>query len=512
MILLFLCYMKHMKYLDRRLFKKKIFFLFIFLFILSIPLSAQITIRHQVATPKPPDSLDLAYYSKKKWFQAGATAFGLNMGVWAFDRYIQRGHFAYINIHTMKENFRKGFIWDNDYMGTNFFLHPYHGNLYFNAGRANGLNYWESGAVALGGSAMWELFMECEYPSTNDIIATPIGGMALGEVLYRTSDLILDDRRTGTSRFGHELAAFVISPMRGLTRIINGDAWRKRPTSGKQFGVPDVSVDISMGVRALELKEPIIDKGLGFATNINIEYGDRFEAETNKPFDYFTFKANLNGQGSQPILSQLNIMGRLYSAEIVDNSKDFLSFGVYQHFDYYDSDTISDVSSRVPYKFCTPASVGLGLIHKSKRFKNIDFSSYAHFTGIILGASLSDHYVVSDRNYNLASGFSWKLGGSIAYKDIISVAANYEGYRMFTWKGYPQDIDWDNIEIKTLDAQGDHSQAILHAISLRVDLKLKKDLYLTGIGYNYTRDTNYKYFDDVFSKTSEGRLMLTYKF
>lgn len=29
---------------------------------------------------------------------------------------------------------------------------------------------------------MWELFMECEYPSTNDIIATPIGGAALGEV------------------------------------------------------------------------------------------------------------------------------------------------------------------------------------------------------------------------------------------------------------------------------------------------------------------------------------------
>ncbi len=159
-----------------------------------------------------------------------------------------KSHYATSMGGTIRANFRKGFIWDNDNMAVNMFLHPYHGNLYFNSGgRANGLNYWESGLVALGGSAMWELFMESEYPSTNDIIATPIGGMALGEVLYRTSDLVLDDRRTGWSRFGQELSGFLISPMRGLTRIVNGDAWRKRPTSGKQFGVPDVSVDISMG-------------------------------------------------------------------------------------------------------------------------------------------------------------------------------------------------------------------------------------------------------------------------
>ena len=88
--------------------------------------------------------------------------------------------------------------------------------------------------------------MENEYPSTNDIIATPIGGMALGEVTYRVSDLILDDRKTGWSRFGLEFAGFLVSPMRGLTRIINGDAWKRRSTSGKQFGVPDVSVDVSL--------------------------------------------------------------------------------------------------------------------------------------------------------------------------------------------------------------------------------------------------------------------------
>ncbi|MDU1905675.1 MAG: DUF3943 domain-containing protein [Dysgonomonas sp.] len=492
---------------------KKRGLLILFLILLCSDGYSQMPIRHRTAVPRDPNPIDIEYYSgKRKWVQAGLTTFGLNMGVWAFDRYIQKGHFAYIGFDTMKENFRRGFIWDNDYMGTNFFLHPYHGNLYFNAGRANGLTYWESGGLALGGSAMWELFMECEYPSTNDIIATPIGGMAIGEVFYRVSDLIIDDRRTGNSRFGHEVAAFLISPMRGLTRIINGDAWRRRSTSGKQFGVPDISVEVSMGIRALELKDQILDKGVGFATTVNVEYGDRYEAETNSPYDYFNFKTNINVQGSQPLMSQLSIVGRLYSSELINTSKDFLSLGIYQHFDYFDSDTISDVSSKVPYKFCTPASFGLGLVHKSKRFKDWDFNSYFHFNGILLGASLSDHYVVSDRNYNLAAGFGWKSGLTIAYKDIISASSSYEAYRMFTWKGYPKGIDWDTINEKTLDAQGDHSQAMLHAITLRVDLKLKKQLYLTGIGYNYTRDTNYRYFEDVFSKTSEGRVMLTYKF
>lgn len=103
------------------------------------------------------------------------------MGVWAFDRYAIKGDFAFFDINTMKANLKKGFVWDNDQMGTNLFMHPYHGSLYYNTARSNGYNYWQSGVFALGGSAMWELFMENEYPSANDIIATPVGGMALGE-------------------------------------------------------------------------------------------------------------------------------------------------------------------------------------------------------------------------------------------------------------------------------------------------------------------------------------------
>lgn len=491
---------------------KKNVLIFIFFIVSTVSVYSQIGIRHTTTIPRLPDSVDVAYYSKKKPLLSSSLTFGINMAVWTFDRYIQKGDFAYINGHTIKENFRHGFIWDNDKMGTNMFLHPYHGSLYYNSARANGFNYWASGLHALAGSAMWELFMECEYPSTNDIIATPLGGMALGEMFFRTTDLILDDRITGSARFGREFASFLISPMRGLTRIINGDAWRVRSTSGKQFGVPDVAVELSMGVRILELRDEVFDQGIGFGSEINIEYGDRFEAE-GKPYDYFSFRTTLNVQASQPVLGQLNVIGRLAAMELRDTDKYYLSLGAYQHFDYYDSDTISDVSAKTPYKFCTPASFGIGVVYKNKRFRYWDVDAYGHLNAILLGGSLSDYYRVDERNYNLASGYSTKVGFNFLYKeDKFAISTLYEVYRMYTWKGYPHDIDWGNFNSKTLDAQGDRSKAILHAISLRMDLKLREKIYLTAIVNSYTRDTDYKYYDDVNSQTQEGRLMLTYKF
>lgn len=473
----------------------------------------QIGIRKLTSVPELPDSLDIAYYAQKKGFRTTSMVIGINMGVWAFDRYIREADFAYINMRTIRDNFKHGFVWDNDAMGTNMFMHPYHGSLYYNSARSNGYNYWQSGLFAIGGSAMWELAMENEFPSTNDIIATPIGGMAVGEVLYRASDLILCDNLTGWRRFGREAAAFIVSPMRGLTRILSGDAWRVRNTSGRQFGVPKVYVELSIGTRVLELNDEILDKGIGMATQLNLEYGDKFDAENKKPFDYFSFKVHANVQGGQPVLGQLNIIGRLLAKEIKDDEKRYLSIGLYQHFDYYDSDTISDVSSKTPYKFCTPASFGAGIIYQYKKFKRWDIDMYGHLNGILLGGALSDYYKVDERNYNLASGFSTKVGFDFIYKkDKFAISTTYDVYRMYTWKGYPDDIDWNTVDYKTLDAQGDESKAILHAISLRADLKLRKSLYLTITNTVFSRKTNYKKYDDVTSTTFENRLMLTYKF
>ena len=101
----------------------------------------------------PPDSGRVQPPEKHFWRAAGET-FGMNMAQWAFDRYVLRGFYSYISWETIKQNFRHGFDWDNDHLSTNMFAHPYNGSLYFNAGRSNGYNYWQSELFAIGGSAM----------------------------------------------------------------------------------------------------------------------------------------------------------------------------------------------------------------------------------------------------------------------------------------------------------------------------------------------------------------------
>lgn len=475
--------------------------------------SAQRPIRLQVRKPVLPDSIDLSYYGKKNPWIAGGEVFGLNMGIWAIDRYVQKAEYAYINAHTVRRNFRRGFVWDNDQMGTNMFLHPYHGNLYFNSARSNGFNFWQSGLFALGGSAMWELFMENEYPSLNDIVATPAGGMALGELTYRASDIVLNDNSTGWERFGREAAAFLITPTRGLTRIINGDAWRHRPTTGRQFGIPNVAIEFSAGLRTIELRDRIFDEGAGGVVQVNLEYGDRFEvASTPLPYDYFSFNAELNIQKSQPVLGQLNVVGRLMSKELLDKYSTSMSIGMYQHFDYYDSDTISDVSAKVPYKLGIPASVGAGLMFRDIERGLFALDAYLHANGIGMGAILSDHYNVDCRNYNLASGFSLKGGANVVFKrDFLSLAASYEYYRLFTWDGYPEDIDWATVNPHDLDAQGDRSVASFGVFSARANVKVWRKLYATLHFSHYLRSTHYHYFPSVHSSTYALRLMLSYK-
>ncbi len=451
----------------------------------------------------PPDSADVARLEKKSFWRASAETVGFNVGLWAFDRFALKGHYAYINWNTIKANFKHGFEWDNDHLSTNMFAHPYNGSIFYNAGRSNGFNYWQSELFAIGGSAMWELFMECEYPSTNDIIATPVGGAAIGEVLYRTSDLVLDDRTTGGKRFGRELAAFIISPMRGINRIVTGRAWEKRPTSGRHFSIPPISIAMSLGTRLLVFQDADNLTKAGAAARIDIEYGDRFASKTKAPYDYFSFFMELNAMKTQPLLSRVEIIGRLLSREVIDSKNDWLSVGMYQHFDYFDSDTIRNQPLEddtkpcvVPYKLGTPASVGGGLMFRHTEPPQWNLDAYIHVNGVLLGGILSDFYRYYHRNYNWSSGFSTKVGINLnLYKYRLSVTLANQIYRLYTWGGYDHTTEWSQTPAgRPVNIQGDRSNATLSHLEFYANYRLWKNLYATlGLDWYYRKTTYDRY-------------------
>ncbi len=471
---------------------------------------------------------DTTNCKKKHFWRAVGETFGLNVGLWAFDRYVLKGHYSYISLKTIKANFKHGFDWDNDHLSTNMFAHPYHGSLYFNAGRANGFNFWQSEFFALGGSAMWELFMESEYPSKNNIIATPIGGAALGEVFYRTSDLMLDNRTSGSERFGREALSFLLSPMRGLTRILTGEAWKRKSIAGKEFGNPPYKLDVSLGTRLLTSHDNDRLLKAGASARIDLEYGDRYSS-SRKPYDYFSLLTELNVMKTQPVFSRVEIIGSLFTKEVIDTKRCNLTLGLYQHFDFFDSDTIrTDYTPGilepcvVPYKLGTPASAGGGIMFGCQLPR---FTLYAagHVNGILLGGVLSDFYRFYHRNYNWGSGFSAKLNlkGSVC-DDKISFSLNNQFYRLHSRNDWYSDKGYSpNPAEPPVDVEGDSSRGTFYHLEGQIDYKVWNNLSLTARCDWFRRSTLYNrsmgissslsaygFFID--SKQLTFQLMLTY--
>lgn len=482
-------------------------------FIIPAPISAQMPIMYNIGTQTPPDSLDVERHEEKHFWRAAGTVVGFNASLWAFDRFVQNADYAHVTLNSIKQNLTSGFKWDNDNLGDNMFLHPYSGNLYFNAARSNGFNFWQSSLFAVAGSAIWEVFCEKEYPSTNDIIATPVGGAVLGEITYRISDTMMDDRTTGAERGVREAGMFLVDPMRGFTRLITGDMWKVRPTSGKQFGTPAVGIQVSAGAKAMEFShDGVRDSKFGGSVSLTMEYGDRFEVHSTKPYDYFTMHANLNFVTHQPILSRLNIQGRLMARELLDHYDDDLSIGLYQDFDYYDSDTISTTLGRCPYKLGVPASLGLGLMYRNNLTPRMVFDADLHLNAVILGGVLTDYFNLDQRNYNLASGFSVKAGAQLTWdKEKFCVSATSSIFRLFTWKGYSPSVNLARVNEGTFNVMGDRSACTFAVTDISAQIRVWKKLYLGAQLTYFFRHTKYKEYPDVTSNVFMQSLQLIYK-
>jgi hypothetical protein len=98
------------------------------------------------------------------------------------------------NLH---ENLHHKWVVDNDAFATNQFLHPYQGSMYHGFARSAGLGFWPSFGYTMAGSLLWEEAGETTRPSINDQVASGIGGVFLGEPLFRMASLLLESGTNG---------------------------------------------------------------------------------------------------------------------------------------------------------------------------------------------------------------------------------------------------------------------------------------------------------------------------
>jgi hypothetical protein len=110
---------------------------------------------------------------------------------------------------------------DTNRLNTNYISHPFAGAMYYTAARANHLSVFESFGYATVGSFMWEYFGEFrEEVSINDVIATPVGGAAIGETLMQLGGFF----KRGRKSFVTDALSVLLAPARAINDWADGEA------------------------------------------------------------------------------------------------------------------------------------------------------------------------------------------------------------------------------------------------------------------------------------------------
>jgi hypothetical protein len=109
---------------------------------------------------------------------------------------------------------------DSNTFRTNFVGHPLMGATLYQLARGNRLGTWGSALAAVAGSTTWELIEFHEKASINDLIITPVAGVALGEPLLQVAAHL--DRSSASS--GRTVLAWLASPWKKLGDVLDDAA------------------------------------------------------------------------------------------------------------------------------------------------------------------------------------------------------------------------------------------------------------------------------------------------
>jgi hypothetical protein len=378
----------------------------------------------------------------------------VNWAVWQIDWALDTDPTYRITGRDVLQHPLSGFPFDEDTLNANFFGHPYGGALYFGVARSAGLSFWESCPFTLGGSLMWELLSESQNPAANDLVATTLGGIALGEILHRLSTRVLDDSSTGVGRFAREAFAFGISPARGVDRLETAQAW----SAGPPPLLKPARIVMHAGVDSITAGS-VTDTAHyqpGVVLGLDVAYGDLLPAPgktTIAPYDFFDFYGGVVLSAQETHGFAVRSLGMLHgwssdlSSSDQGSSRDNNVLGLVQTGDYEGSDAVEF------------AGFGLGVA---------DFVALRSRRGARLRVGLDGEWVpvaavVSDvtpfvrlanvvRNYNFSMGASigltlrWDMGplgelGLIARQYGTEVINGIRGTELFGYSRGWYEVD-----------------------------------------------------------------------
>ncbi len=432
-------------------------------------------------------------------------------------RYLLKEGFSKTTMNSIRQNLKSGFIWDDDKFFYNLFGHSFQGGLYFNTARCNGMSFAQSAPYALAGALFWEYFGEAEQQSVNDVITTAMAGTLYGEITYRMSKTIVNNRERGPKRFLREAVNAVVNPVDGFHRLVSGKAWRVRGTTAEgeeEAPQENTSCHLEAGVRCLashsQSGKRLWQPFLSFA----MEYGETTDGERHfHPYDAFSAEGTFAFGHRQHILSDLSLTGRICSTPASIGRTTRGEWGFYQFFRYYDARP-PGLTAPTPFPFGETASFGPGL-----RLKFLDVAprlclEQSFFArGILLGTVNSDYYRHLDRSYNMGSGWGVSTDSRMTWRQRGAARLRVHYTHLFTWRGY-ETKDMTDIPLSDnhLNVLGDRSNAHLLIVNLQTEAHITRQATLSLGASCFIRRTHYEYHPDQRAQNYEMRAALAWHF
>ena len=422
------------------------------------------------------DSTKTTTVRKHPWL-AGMEIVGFNVALVGYNRIFNKDEaFSHVNMKDIKHNItHKYWSWDQDHIETNTFRHPVHGTVFYLIARANGMSIGESSLYTLGGSWMWEIFCEAEEPSINDMVYTSVGGITIGETLWRSGKCIIDMVKKKHKR---------------------------RPSA-------PFTTSLTLGFRSFDShNNPSVRTA--FAT-WDATYGDLFDETKRGPFDYFDISGTaVVGQG-QRLFQKVRIDNQLWSYSITDKPQKNVVAGIYNHFDYYCALPCHELPkaerNKRPYCYSEVGAIGPGIAYRLGEYTRWEQQLYIN--GIMMGAVPEYNYHSSSKGYSFGSGYGARLYSSLTVGDWLRMGVRAQYSHLFTWDGFYED-DTSRTRDGQASIQGETGNALTAIVAPTVEVKLMKHLSLQGSGQFMHTHLNYKYHPHTSTHAWEWQVGLKY--
>ena len=416
-----------------------------------------------------------------------------NTALNVFDTYVLKKDYTNIGFNSWKRNLKAGWpwseswIWSEDKLSLNFIGHPLSGAGYFNSARSSGYNFLQSTPYAFVGAYWWKMFDEIGPPEREDIIITPVDGVLFGEILYRLSSNILDDRTRGSERVFREVAVGILDPVRGLDRLLQGKSFRV--TTKEVYQKEPLNVTLYSGLLKINNETKFGSGSSSGVLNMLVDYGNPFEVRRRKPFDFFRFNMEFGTGWGKKYLNVVEASGLLFGKNIQWGKLEMLA-GAFQHYDYYDN-YIFELST---------LGLGAGIISKLPVNSNSDLFTSIHFAGVPFGANSTrfgpDSSKVGD--YNFIGGWEAKFESTLDFGNRVKATIKGNYFWTHTFVGLPGK-----------NTAGNNYVAIINP---RISIRIIRDLSLGFEQVVYLSDREPDGTLGVVSKRTQQKFFLSYYF